>query len=764
MSTAMVRLLKELRRRRVFRVAGLYVVSVWLLMQAADILFPGWGIPDAAIRYLLWAGLAGFPVALAFGWVFDITPEGIRRTQPPGSEEELLRSLPLRRADYLILSAFLVVVGAILYDTTDRVLETTAAPGLPEPDEWRASTAEIEPHSVAVLPFANLSADPEQDYFADGVSEEILNRLSAFGELKVIARTSSFVFKDSGYDIGRVSHLLEVNYLLQGSVRRDGQQLRIAAQLVDRSGRQVWSSTFDRELGGVFALQDEIAEAVATSIVPQIAPLPVEARLPDLDAYEAYLAGRTILARREFKAGERALAELDRAIELDPGFAEAWAERAVAQVLIAGMSAVANDDLALAQRDIDQALSLKPGLPRALAAQALLIATMDPSANFAEREALLRRSLAADPNQVDALNWLSGVLSAQRRMEEADAALARAVRLDPLAPSVNANMADREAARGDHEAAERRLLRLLDAPHAPEMIYVGLITSRLTHGQIVDAQELFRRYVLATAESTGRLPHFYGLIVSYTLLGLQEQAAYWYRRNAAEHPDDPFAQVLGAMIVSMDRDTVDAYAEARTLHEAGTLDLDRGGPLLRMAYGSLAALYDDHATAIRVLEPLFQDPQAGVPRNRRARHALAWSYLATGETDKARVLLEPLAEHDRAPWPEGEDRVTLLDPTSGYVSGGLAGRALTMQLMGDEESALTQLEAAVEAGWRGPRILLSDPRWRSLHGHPRFRALLDTLEAELAPQRARLAALDASEDFAAQLDAALLAAAAAQNR
>jgi TolB-like protein/Flp pilus assembly protein TadD len=756
-------LLKELRRRRVFRVAGLYVVGVWLAMQAADILFPGWGIPDAAIRYLLWAGLAGFPVALAFGWVFDITPEGIRRTQALSSEEELLRSQPLRRTDYLILLAFLAVVGAIVYDASNRVLGTAAAPGVEEPGEWRASTADIEPHSVAVLPFANLSPDPEQDYFADGISEEILNRLSGFAELKVIARTSSFVFKDSGYDIGRISHLLGVNYLLQGSVRRDGQQLRIAAQLVDRTGRQVWSSTFDRELQSVFALQDEIAEAVATSIAPQIAPLAVEERLPELDAYEAYLTGRTILARREFRFPERAIAELDRAIGLDPGFAEAWAERAVARIFVAGQSTAATEVLALAQRDIDQALSFKPGLPRALAAQALLMSIIDPAAKLAEREALLRRSLAADPNQVDAWNWLSGALRGQRRHDEADAALARAVRLDPLAPSVNANMALRETARGDHEAAERRLLRLLDAPHAPELIYAGLVSNRLMRGRLVEAQEISRRFVLATAESTGGAPHHFGLIVGYTLVGLQERAAYWYRRNVADHPDDPFALVMGAMIISMDRDTVDAYAEVRALHEAGALDLDRGGPHLRAAYGSLAALYEDHATAIRVLEPLFQDPQADIARNRRARHALAWSYLATGETDMARSLLEPLAQHDRAPWPEGADRVSL-EQSAGYASGGLAGRALTMQLIGDEEAALTQLEAAVEAGWRGQRILLSDPRWRSLHGHPRFQAVLDTLEAELAPQRARLEALDASEDFAAQLDAALRDAAATQSR
>jgi tetratricopeptide (TPR) repeat protein len=553
-----------------------------------------------------------------------------------------------------------------------------------------------------------------------------------------------------------------VNYLLQGSVRRDGQQLRIAAQLVDRNGRQVWSSSFDRELGGVFALQDEIAEAVATSIVPQILPLAVEKLLPELDAYDAYLAGRTILARREFKAGERALAELDRAIEVDPAFAEPWAERAVARIFVAGESAVGADELALAQRDIGQALSLKPGMARALAAQALLMATIDPAANMAEREDLLRRSLAADPNQVDAWNWLSGVLVAQGRREEADAALSRAVRLDPLAPGVNANMAVREAARGDHDAAERRLLRLLEAPHPSHFIFQALTRGRAMQGRLFELQEITRRHLLATTESTGRTPPLYGLIATYTLLGLRGRAAYWYQRNAADYPDDTFAPIFGLMLISMDRDNVNAYLEARALYEAGALDLERGGPGLRAEYGSLASLYEDHAAAIRVLEPLFQDLQADVARNRGGRHALAWSWLATGETDKARSLLEPLAKHDRAPWLEGADRVSL-EPSSGYISGGLAGRALTLQLIGDEEGALTELEAAVKAGWRGQRVLLSDPRWRSLHGQPRFQALLDTLEAELAPQRARLEALDASEDFAAQLDAALRATAAARS-
>jgi TolB-like protein len=745
LGTRVVLLLKELRRRRVFRVAGLYIVGVWLLMQAANVLFPGWGVPDAAIRYLFWGGLVGFPVAMAFGWVFDISAEGIRRTQPVGSEAELLRSLPLRRADYLILSAFLVAVGAIVSDTTWRVLETTAMPGMGDLAEWRLSTAEIEPNSVAVLPFADLSPARDQEYFTDGLSEEILNRLSAFRELKVIARTSSFALKGAGYDIGRISGLLAVNYLLQGSVRRDGQRLRISAQLVDRSGVQIWTNNFDREMNDVFSLQGEIAEAVATSIMPQIVALPAAQRLPDLDAYEAYLTGRTILVRREFGVGNRAIAELDRAIEHDPAFAEALAERAVARMLVPGESA---EQLALAQHDIDQALSFKPGLPRALAARALLMTIINPIENLAERESLLRRSLGTDPNQVDAWNWLAGVLRVLRRHDEADAALERAVRLDPLAPGVNANMADREWARGDHEAAERRLLRVLEAPHAPEMIYRTLARNRMVHGRLAEVNETTRRFVLATTQSTGRPPHLFGLIASHTLLGQKQEAAHWHRLHVAQHADDAFAQFFASLIISMDRDILDAFAEARALQESGALDLDP--PHVRSAYGSLAALYDDHVTAIRVLEPIFQEPQADVGLTRRARHALGWSYFATGDPDKALALLEPLATLDRGPLQEGEDLVNL-DLTSGYVNGGLAGRALTMQLVGDGEAALTLLEQAVKAGWRGQRVLLTDPRWRSLQGHPRLKALLAVLEAELAPQRARLAAL---QDFAAQFDAA----------
>ena len=749
MSAGVSRFLKELRRRRVFRVAGLYVVGVWLVMQVADVVFPAWGIPDAAVRYLLWAGLAGFPVALTFGWMFDITRAGIRRTQPVSSSAELQHSLPLRRTDYLILSAFLLVAGAIAYDTTGRVMDTAT------PEAWRPAPAKVVENSVAVLPFANLSGDAEHEYFADGISEEILNRLSGFKELQVIARTSSFAFKNSDYDIARISALLGVKYLLQGSVRRDGQQLRIAAQLVDQSGVQVWSNSFDRQLGAIFALQDEIAEAVATSIVPQIVAQPARERLPDLEAYEAYLTGREILARREPQAGERALAYFDRAIELDPEFAEPYAERAVAQLLQFGFDQDFSALLDRAQRDIDRALQLKPDLARAYAAQGLLMHNRDPG-DLAEREAVLRKSLALDPNQVDAWNWLHSALLDQGREDEAEQALERALRLDPLAPSINANMAAREAARGEVVEAEQRLLRVLEAPWAPFPVYGALIGSYIGSGRFIEAGEMVKRYILETISSTGRPPELFGLIVINALLGRQEQAAYWLDRNRVVHPDNTWMRMIELSILSTESGLLDreeALSQVEQLVDSGSLDLARGSPEMVAIYGEWLALSGDHEAATRVLEPLVAAAPAGLGAGSRARQALAWTYLQIDDFPKAALLLESLKRDYREAHAAGDLR--RFNFQAGYNAGGLAGYAMTTLLAGNKDAALDLLEEAVEVGWRGYYGIHRDPRWDAVREHPRFRAIMAKVKADIDLQRARLEAMDAEDDFIARFDALL---------
>jgi TolB-like protein/Tfp pilus assembly protein PilF len=747
--SAVMRFLKELRRRRVFRVAGLYVVGVWLLLQAANMLFPAWGIPDAALRFLLWAGLLGFPVALIFGWVFDISAEGIRRTQPVGSQDELLRSLPLRRADYLILSAFLVVLAAIIYDTTGRVLETattTEALG-----EWPGSAAEIEPHSVAVLPFASLSADPEHVYFADGISEEILDRLGAFRELKVIARTSSFAFKDSGFDIPRISGLLAVNYLLQGSVRRDGQRLRISAQLVDRAGVQVWSSSFDRELGAIFALQEEIAEAVATSIVPKIVPPPSAERFPDLEAFQEYLAGRELLASRRRPSAGQAMVRLDRAIELDPQFAEAYAERAVARILHWG-SHLGNEqaDFEGAQSDIERALQLKPELGRAHAALGLLMIARDPL-NLDEHEAVLRRSLALDPNQVDAWNWLNGVLAEQGRVEEAIVALAQALRLDPLAPAALVNMARREIMSGDVAAGEQRLLRGLASPLADELQYGTVIFLNLARGHVADALGLGYRMVLHVAAETGRMPPLFALININGVLGRHEAAQQYLQINREQHPGLVQVRVFELSQLSVDLGLLDrkeALSAIETLLSSGQLDIAHTGPEPAARYGELLALEGRHERAIDVLE---NTPPAW-RRLFRARQALAWAYLRSGEREKADEVLAALLEDYDASIAAGETR--FFGPANGYLSGGLGGKALATLLTGDRDGALELFEQAAREGWRGYFGARRDPRWAMVADEPRFQAVMAWVKEDLDAQRTAFDATHSDEEFLARLDAA----------
>jgi TolB-like protein len=218
------------------------------------VLFPGFGIPNAAIQALVWAAALGLPVALVFGWLFEIGPGGIRRTLPAGAAD-LNEPPALGRRDYLILAVFAAVAAVLVVQAVQNIRETPVAETpTAETGAGHDSPERLE-NSIAVLPFTNISNDPDNEYFCDGISEEILNQLAGIRELHVIGRTSSFAFKGSDYGIERIGAVLGVRFVLQGSVRKAGDQLRISAQLLDEGGRQVWSESFDRQLRNVFDIQ-----------------------------------------------------------------------------------------------------------------------------------------------------------------------------------------------------------------------------------------------------------------------------------------------------------------------------------------------------------------------------------------------------------------------------------------------------------------------------------------------------------------------------
>ena len=318
-------------------------------------------------------------------------------------------------------------------------------------DASDSAAARLE-NSIAVLPFANISDDPANEFFCDGISEEILDELARIKPLNVIGRTSSFAFKDSDYGIDRISAPLGVRYVLQGSVRKAGNELRVSAQLLDQGGVQVWSESFDRQLRNVFEIQSEIAAAVATTVASQVVADSDTGHQPNLAAYEHFLVGRTLLHRRDWAPARE---EFQRAVDIDPAFAEAYAELAISQTI--SDSPLDRDR---ARLSIERALQLKPRLLRAQAAQGLWLMSSKPK-DLAGAERVLREVLARDPNMSDALLWLSNTLHEQRRDDEARVILERAALIDPLHPSINANLAEYLAAEGQAERAERIFERLL---------------------------------------------------------------------------------------------------------------------------------------------------------------------------------------------------------------------------------------------------------------------------------------------------------------
>jgi TolB-like protein len=433
-------LLHELKRRRVFRVAGIYGVIAWVIGQVADVVFPALQLPEWTITFVVALLILGFPVAMFFAWVFDIGPGGIARTEPLA---ERAAGMPGKeRAVYLLLLVLAMgVLGYLLY------------PRLDGPDTDRAR------HSIAVLPFTNLSGDAANDYFSDGMSEELLNLLSKVPDLRVAARTSSFAFRDSNLDVRDVARQLGVDTVLEGSVRRSGNKVRITAQLIDaQSGYHLWSQTYDRELADIFAVQDaistEIVQALKVTLGAEEGPAVIARAAPptaNLQAYQAYLQARHQWKRRGLDAVTHAIELLEQALALDPEFARAYAALAAAYVVY---PLYAGEDPEAFYRKAEeaamQALARDPNLAEAHA----VLAELDHSrGNWADAEAGFFFATNLDPNDATAQQWYSLLLRRVGRLSKALEVAQRALELDPASPVINNNLAETYMTLGYDEQA-----------------------------------------------------------------------------------------------------------------------------------------------------------------------------------------------------------------------------------------------------------------------------------------------------------------------
>ena len=440
------RLLAELKRRKVIRVAGLYLVTAWLLVQVAETLLPMFGAPEWVARSLVVLLALGFVPALVFTWVFERTAGGLRRDD--GSEADPAASAAgNRRLDIATLVVAVLAIGLLAGDRIwprPEARSESLAPAAPAPDALAASAADVpealaaaggrsDKVSIAVLPFVNMSSDPEQEYFSDGLSEELLNQLAHLPQLRVIARTSSFSFKGKDVDVATIAEALDVGHVLEGSVRRAGDRLRITAQLIRTAdSSHLWSQTYDRTVDDVFAVQDEIAGEVVAALKLELLPdqsVAAEKPTRNLEAYHLFLQARAQRKQGNTDAYRKAIATFRQAIALDPAFARAWAGLANTQAFLADSTA----DLDLhrvALASINRAVELAPDDPEVLADRGTILALFAWDWEGARRDA--ERALRLDPNNVSALGGMAWNLATNGRVEEAQDYADRAYALDPL--------------------------------------------------------------------------------------------------------------------------------------------------------------------------------------------------------------------------------------------------------------------------------------------------------------------------------------------
>ncbi|HLF31505.1 MAG TPA: hypothetical protein VI566_10825, partial [Xanthomonadales bacterium] len=336
-------LIEELKRRNVFRVGIAYVVIAWLLLQVSDVVLNNIAAPGWVFKAILLVLALGFPLVVFFAWAFELTPEGLKKEKEVDRSQSITHSTG-RKLDFVIIGLLVLALGYFAWDKflagpTDEAGSAATSPVASSPTEPAGdtvaaptATASTQPattapaRSIAVLPFADMSPEGDQEYLSDGIAEELLNLLVQIPDLQVAARTSSFSFKGKDMKIAEVARELHVAHILEGSVRKAGDRVRITAQLIKADdGYHLWSETFDRTLDDVFAIQDEISAAVVAALKIKLlgaAPTSVEV---NPEAYAMYLQGRYFTERRTQKDGENAVAAYEKALEIDPGYAAAWA-------------------------------------------------------------------------------------------------------------------------------------------------------------------------------------------------------------------------------------------------------------------------------------------------------------------------------------------------------------------------------------------------------------------------------------------------------
>jgi len=534
-------LFNELKRRNVFKVVIAYIVVAWLVMQVADVVLNNITAPGWVFQVLMLFLAIGFPFSVIFAWAFEMTPEGLKRESEVDRAQSITHETG-QKLNYTIIAVLVLALGYFAYDkfvlTSGRDAALIEANTQTISEQAATEEASVQSDkSIAVLPFVNMSSDSEQEYFSDGISEEILNALAKVKGLQVTGRTSSFAFKGQNQDLRQIGEALGVENILEGSVRKSGNTVRITAQLIRAdNGFHLWSETYDRELDNVFAIQDEIA----TNILQQLKATLLEGEetavttaRTNAEAYDLYLLAKQRMYERTGPTLEAAAELLDRAIAIDSGYAPAYAQRGIANMLLSeGSGTYGNIPREQANTQgklyLDKALQLDPMLAEAWAGLGLYYYRQPTGAEQLQAIEMLQKALAINPGMINASNWLNNLYLSLGRPVDARNIVMDMIKRDPLYRPGIRNAINSFINFGQQDQAFAFLERIRPLIPNDAVIQSSEAAIRLSLGEVADGLTLIESAVaLQSSNSVARLTRSFAWMYSHQYERVADEGEAW---------------------------------------------------------------------------------------------------------------------------------------------------------------------------------------------------------------------------------------------
>ena len=721
----------ELKRRNVFRVGITYLIVAWLVMQVADVVINNIGAPGWVFQVILLVLCIGFPLALIFAWAFEMTPDGLKK------EKDIDRSQSItpqtgKKLNNTILILMALAIAYLLFDKfSGRVPRPDSSPATELSENVTPAEPAEEPavqrQSIAVLPFENRSNREEDQFFTDGIHDDLLTTIARIGSMKVISRTSVMEYKNTTKKIPEIAKELGVANILEGGIQRSGEQVRINVQLIDaQTDEHLWAEIFDRELTAknLFAIQSEISQKIADALETTLSPeetkrintMPTQ----NLAAYDAYMRGKQLMATRESSGLEEAAREFRNAVELDPQFALAWVGIADSYLLLTYYGSIdSKEAFAMQQEAVDHAIKIDPGLGEAYVSLAKVYGDLG---EHDKMEAAFKKAIELSPNYATAYHFYSGDIGSSSRGQEALELMRKAVELDPRSAIIGINLADLYLTLGLYSRAEQQYKKIIDLNPRFSRGYYGLGDFYgITQGRFDLASQNYHKALLIDPDSVNA-------VVALARLSLNigdVEAAERYRNRLSDLNNQDWQLGWLDMGINLARGNTggirDAWNWMRTRvpnrpsysEDAALLHLTLGDPM------STREIYLD-------ANPDWINPEAWaylVDRNPGTACLVAWTFANTGDEALGSALLDQTLD--------------FIGALPGLIENSYAAESQFCYLMsGDIEKALVQIETQLANNhlfdWQ---VWDKLPLYDQIRFEPRYQAAMAERDRRIAEQR-----------------------------